>query len=50
MYEEAIKIIAAFLVVAVVATLETGTVIVLLPCLLAAWAVWQLAAGLSGRR
>lgn len=50
LFEEALKIIAAFLIVGLIISLVTGTAIVLLPCLLAGWAVWQVADGLSGRR
>ena len=50
MFEEALKIIAMFVLVGLLISLVTGTAIVLLPCLLAGWAVWQLADGLSGRR
>ena len=49
LFEEALKIAVAFVVVGIIISLVTGTAIVLLPCLLAGWAVWQVAAGLSGR-
>ena len=50
LFEEALKIIAVFVIVGLIISLVTGTAIVLLPCLLAGWAVWQVADGLSGRR
>jgi hypothetical protein len=50
LFEEAFKIIAVFVFVGLLISLVTGTAIVLLPCLLAGWAVWQVADGLSGRR
>ena len=50
MFEEALKIVIVFVIVGIIISLVTGTAIVLLPCLLAGWAVWQLADGLSGRR
>ena len=48
-FDEALKIIFAFVVVGIIISLVTGTAIVLVPCLLACWAVWQVAEGLSGR-
>ena len=50
MFEEALKIIAMFVLVGLLFSLVTGTAIVLLPCVLAGWAVWQVANGLSGKQ
>ena len=49
MFAEALKIVTVFVVVGIIISLVTGTAIVLLPCLLASWAMWQVAEGLSGR-
>ncbi len=49
MYLEAVKIIAVFVVVGLIAGCVLGNFVMLLPCLMAAWAVWQVAAGLDGK-
>jgi hypothetical protein len=47
LFEEALKIIVVFVLVGVIVCLVSGTAIALLPCLLAAWAVWCVAVGLD---
>jgi len=49
LYEEALKIITAFVAVGLITSCVVGNAIMLLPILLAAWAVWQVAEGLSGK-
>ena len=41
--------IAAYFIVGLIITCVIGNAVVLLPCLLAAWAVWHVAEGLSGK-
>ena len=49
MYEDAVTIIVSILIVGLIATYVVGNPVLLLPCLLAAWAIWQVAKGLNDR-
>ena len=49
MHQEAFKIIVVYFIVGLIITWVTGSAVVLLTCLLAAWALWHVAEGLSGK-
>jgi hypothetical protein len=49
LHQEAFKLIVVYFLVGLIITCVTGFAVVLLPCLLAAWAVWHVAAGISGK-